>query len=173
MGLWATWSGGRCPCPWQKGWNQVVLRALPIQTILWFYELLELYCSIPAKLCVLGTHGKGLAAGVSRAQQLPHVRAELAPAGSKRFWLLARAEPESLNHEFKLSTYHSKLLCMSPLGCLDLFLMHSSARLNFKKSLIRKPGWMWQGGNSLSLHSFSNYLPFFTSRAGRSIHYNQ
>jgi len=21
MGLWATWSGGRCPCPWQGGWN--------------------------------------------------------------------------------------------------------------------------------------------------------
>jgi len=21
MGLWATWSGGRCPCPWHGGWN--------------------------------------------------------------------------------------------------------------------------------------------------------
>ena len=21
MGLWATWSSGRCPCPWQGGWN--------------------------------------------------------------------------------------------------------------------------------------------------------
>jgi len=20
-GLWATWSSGRCPCPWQGGWN--------------------------------------------------------------------------------------------------------------------------------------------------------
>jgi len=20
MGLWATWSSGRCPCPWQGGW---------------------------------------------------------------------------------------------------------------------------------------------------------
>jgi len=19
--IWATWSGGRCPCPWQGGWN--------------------------------------------------------------------------------------------------------------------------------------------------------
>jgi len=21
MGLWATWSSGRCPCLWQGGWN--------------------------------------------------------------------------------------------------------------------------------------------------------
>ena len=21
MGLWATWSSGGCPCPWQGGWN--------------------------------------------------------------------------------------------------------------------------------------------------------
>jgi len=21
MGLWATWSGERCPCPWHGGWN--------------------------------------------------------------------------------------------------------------------------------------------------------
>jgi len=21
MGFWATWSSGRCPCPWQGGWN--------------------------------------------------------------------------------------------------------------------------------------------------------
>ena len=21
MGLWATWSSGKCPCPWQGGWN--------------------------------------------------------------------------------------------------------------------------------------------------------
>jgi len=21
MGLWATWCSGRCPCPWQGGWN--------------------------------------------------------------------------------------------------------------------------------------------------------
>jgi len=21
MGLWATWSSGRCPCPWQGGSN--------------------------------------------------------------------------------------------------------------------------------------------------------
>jgi len=24
MVLWATWSSGRCPCPWQGGWNQVI-----------------------------------------------------------------------------------------------------------------------------------------------------
>jgi len=23
MGFWATWSSGRCPCPWQGGWNQM------------------------------------------------------------------------------------------------------------------------------------------------------
>jgi len=23
MGLWAAWSSGRCPCPWQGGWNRV------------------------------------------------------------------------------------------------------------------------------------------------------
>jgi len=21
MELWATWSGGRCPCPWHRGWK--------------------------------------------------------------------------------------------------------------------------------------------------------
>lgn len=26
MGLWATWSGGRRPCPWQRGWNQVIFK---------------------------------------------------------------------------------------------------------------------------------------------------
>ena len=26
MGLWATWSGGRCPCPWQGGWNQMIFK---------------------------------------------------------------------------------------------------------------------------------------------------
>jgi len=24
MGLWATWSSGRCPCPWQRGWNRLI-----------------------------------------------------------------------------------------------------------------------------------------------------
>jgi len=23
MELWATWSSGRCPCSWQRGWNQM------------------------------------------------------------------------------------------------------------------------------------------------------
>ena len=26
MELWATWSSGRCPCSWQRGWNQMVLK---------------------------------------------------------------------------------------------------------------------------------------------------
>ena len=26
MGLWATWSGGRCPCPWQGSWNYTVFK---------------------------------------------------------------------------------------------------------------------------------------------------
>ena len=24
MGPWVTWSSGRCPCPWQRGWNCVI-----------------------------------------------------------------------------------------------------------------------------------------------------
>ena len=34
MGIWATWSHGRCPRPCQGGWK----RSLPAQTIVWFYE---------------------------------------------------------------------------------------------------------------------------------------
>jgi len=26
MGLWATWSTGRCPCPWQGGWNKMIFK---------------------------------------------------------------------------------------------------------------------------------------------------
>jgi len=36
MGLWANWSGGRCPCPWQRGWKKMM--SLPTQTIPWFYD---------------------------------------------------------------------------------------------------------------------------------------
>jgi len=25
-GLWATWAGGRCPCPWQGGWNEMIFK---------------------------------------------------------------------------------------------------------------------------------------------------
>ena len=38
MGLWATWSSGRCPCPQQGVGTRWSLRFLPTQTILWFYE---------------------------------------------------------------------------------------------------------------------------------------
>ena len=27
MGLWANWSSGRCPCPWQGGWNEMIFKA--------------------------------------------------------------------------------------------------------------------------------------------------
>jgi len=23
LGLWTTWSSGRCPCPWQGAWNEM------------------------------------------------------------------------------------------------------------------------------------------------------
>ena len=26
MGLGATWSGGRGPCPWQRGWNEMICK---------------------------------------------------------------------------------------------------------------------------------------------------
>jgi len=41
MGLWATWSSGRCPCPWQGGWNYMIYKVSSNQTILWFYESLK------------------------------------------------------------------------------------------------------------------------------------
>ena len=25
-GLWATWSSGRCPCPWQGGWKKIIFK---------------------------------------------------------------------------------------------------------------------------------------------------
>ena len=39
MGLWATWSGGRCPCPGQRGWTTRSLNVTPYPNhsmILWF-----------------------------------------------------------------------------------------------------------------------------------------
>ena len=38
MGLWATWSSGRCPCPWQGLGTRWSLKSLPTQPILWFYD---------------------------------------------------------------------------------------------------------------------------------------
>ena len=39
MELWATWSGGRCPCSWQEGWKQGIFK-VPSNpnhsVILWF-----------------------------------------------------------------------------------------------------------------------------------------
>ena len=46
MGLWATWSSRRCPCPWQGGVGLDDLqRCLPNQTILWFYDSIPSICS--------------------------------------------------------------------------------------------------------------------------------
>lgn len=28
MGLWVTWASGRCLCPWQWGWKQMILKFL-------------------------------------------------------------------------------------------------------------------------------------------------
>jgi len=33
-GALSIWSGGRCPCPWQGGWNQTIFKVLPTLTIL-------------------------------------------------------------------------------------------------------------------------------------------
>jgi len=38
MELWAAWSGGRCPCSWQGGWNQMIFKVpsnLNRSVILW------------------------------------------------------------------------------------------------------------------------------------------
>ena len=35
-GLWATWSGGRCPCPWQGGWIQMIFKVPSNPTHSWF-----------------------------------------------------------------------------------------------------------------------------------------
>ena len=41
MELWATWSGGRCPCPWQGGWIQMIFKVPSNPNhlmIRWFYD---------------------------------------------------------------------------------------------------------------------------------------
>jgi len=44
IGLWATWSSGRCPCSWQGVWNQMIFK-VPSNyyhsMILCFYDLLD------------------------------------------------------------------------------------------------------------------------------------
>ena len=40
--LWAPWSGGRCPCWWQGGWNQMIFKVSSNPNhsmILWFPEI--------------------------------------------------------------------------------------------------------------------------------------
>ena len=52
-GLWATWSSGRCPCPWQGVGTRWYLRALPTQTILWFYARVhtaEAFCQVSSDI---------------------------------------------------------------------------------------------------------------------------
>ena len=44
MGLGATWSSGRCPCPWQRVVTRLSLRFLPTQAILWFYDSMINVC---------------------------------------------------------------------------------------------------------------------------------
>uniref|UniRef100_A0A674HQ48 Ectonucleotide pyrophosphatase/phosphodiesterase 7 n=1 Tax=Taeniopygia guttata TaxID=59729 RepID=A0A674HQ48_TAEGU len=44
QGLESAWSGGRCPCPWQRGGMGRFLRSLQTQTVLGFHEL-NLYLS--------------------------------------------------------------------------------------------------------------------------------
>lgn len=39
MGIWATWSSERYPCPWQGSWNRWSLKPVPTQTNLWFYVI--------------------------------------------------------------------------------------------------------------------------------------
>ena len=44
-GLWATWSGVKCPCPWQWGWNEMICKVpskLNHSVILWFYAVSSL-----------------------------------------------------------------------------------------------------------------------------------
>ena len=43
MGLWASWSSGRCPCPWQGVGTRWSLRSLLTQTILWVYDSMILW----------------------------------------------------------------------------------------------------------------------------------
>ena len=41
MGLWATWSSGRCPCPWQGAWNEMIFKVSSNPNhsmILWFCD---------------------------------------------------------------------------------------------------------------------------------------
>ena len=54
MGLWATWSSGRCPCPWQGGWSEMIFKvpSNPAHSvILWFYDWL-----LPPLSCRLLLH---------------------------------------------------------------------------------------------------------------------
>jgi len=40
MGVWAIWSSGRYPCPWQGSvGTRCSVRSIPTQTILWFYHM--------------------------------------------------------------------------------------------------------------------------------------
>ena len=40
MSLWATWSSGRCPCPWQGGWKDMIFMVGPFQPKSFYYPMI-------------------------------------------------------------------------------------------------------------------------------------
>ena len=72
MELSATWSSGRCPCPWQEVGTRWSWRFLPTLTILWFYELdpkMGLLQGAAASAPVLLTPGRQLQVRTKRPGQ--------------------------------------------------------------------------------------------------------
>ena len=76
-GLWPTWSGGKCPCPWQGGCNEMICEVAPEpnhSVILWlaknrlqivFGSIEESECGILGSLCATWPFHSGILQSVA------------------------------------------------------------------------------------------------------------
>ena len=60
VGFWATWSSGKCPCPWQGGWNEMTCK-VPSNSN---HPLILRYLQWQGKACVGVLHGHPAPRGV-------------------------------------------------------------------------------------------------------------
>ena len=68
MELWETWSSGRCPCSWQRGWNQMIFKipSNPNHSMtLWFYDFIWLQWVLNHRQVCSGTRALSTRLGLN------------------------------------------------------------------------------------------------------------
>lgn len=116
-GLWATWSGGRCPYPWQGVGLDDLQRSLPAQAIISFYETLyrlkfPVGWSVETVFLILA-----LKEWVTTGQSLP--------INTKSIYL----ELRDFNFKDVQFSYHCKYYHLSTITCLFSWLFYYSEKV--------------------------------------------